>query len=158
VRREPAVDVVSREDLGTTDLPPASAAQSASPARDHRGNDDGPARERLRLGAGLAHDPRDLVAQDERERVAGLDALVEEGEIGVADAASRDFDERMPGRKGPDLPIDALERSVRGSHFEGSQLHAQAFLEADRDPSNDEPAVSAGLAPNCPLVSACRDA
>ena len=61
-------------------------------AGDHRGDDHVSADPALGAPSSGHHAPADLVAQGEGKGVAGRHAVVEETQIGVADAAAGDFD------------------------------------------------------------------
>ena len=83
-----------------------------------------------RAGAGLHHAPADLVAEAERQRLVRPDAVVEEAEVGVADAATGDLDEDVPG--GGVLQLERLlhERLPDGLHHPAVRRHGDLLVRA----------------------------
>jgi len=96
VAREPAVHVVAGEDLALADRSAAGTTSGALAARNHGRDDDRPAEPFLGPVSRLDHGAGDLVAERQRERVAGRDPVVVEAEIGVADPASRHLHQNLP--------------------------------------------------------------
>jgi hypothetical protein len=136
VRREPAVQVVAREDLCRADVPAAGAARAARAARDHRGHDDGLPRETADVVRGALDDAADLVSQGQGERVPRPHAVVPEGEVRVADAAPGDADEDVSRRRIVDRPLDAAHGLARGGHLERTdgRRHARQFTAPSKRP------------------------
>lgn len=97
MRGEAAVDVVAREDLFRADLPASRPAGRARTAWEHGGHHGGLSQPALCGGARLHDDAADLVAEREREGMAGGDAVVEEAQVGVADAAPGHLDDHLAG-------------------------------------------------------------
>ena len=84
--------------LGANALLPG-LARLAGPARDHGWNDDAAIKPRLGVRPGLDDCAADLVAERQRKRMPGWNAVVVEAEVGVSDAATGHFDENVPGAR-----------------------------------------------------------
>ena len=101
-------------------------------AGDHGRNDDLLADPGLGPGAGLDDDAADLVAEGQRQGMAGGDTVVHEPEVCVTDAASGHLDQDLAGASGGLLPGGENHGGAGLTEHPGLDLHACSVRQRNR--------------------------
>jgi hypothetical protein len=122
---EAAVDVRAGEDLLAADRGAAGAAQRAGAAGDDRRHHHLAPDERGVRRPGVLDDAGDLVPEHQRERLARPDAVVEEAEVGVADAAAGDAHHHLVGAQRVDHAAGADQRGADLDRLPGRDLDGE---------------------------------
>src|SRR5579863_563622 len=115
MRRESAMDIVARHFLIGANGRFAAATGVAGTAGNHGGDDDGAVLPPDSIRSGIDDMTADLVSEGQRQFMFGADPVVVVTEIGVANAASGNFDDHL-ARSGRRIELGADERSARARH------------------------------------------
>src|SRR5208282_190439 len=107
---ESSVTVIAGHELMAADGWTSRQAGGARAAGNHGGNDDGAIKPGRSLVAGGDNTPADFMAEHERQSFPRRNAIHGKADIGMADAAARDFDDHLFRRGFERRELPALER------------------------------------------------